>query len=174
MPGNPIRAQEILLPVRPGFIVFTLIAGYFLNLLPLDSLLGRALPDFVALLLIYWSIYKPANVGIGSGWLLGVLMDVADTTLFGQHAAAYSIMCFLAISYGRRIRMFEPGQQMLHVMALVLSSQITMVLIGLAAKGTFPGWLYFSASITTGLLWPVFSHLLKLPQRTKPDHPTRI
>ena len=165
--------EEILLPVKPRFIVFSLLAGFLLNMLPMGSIFELVRPDFVALILLYWCIHQPIRIGIGAAWIFGILMDVADGALFGEHALAYSIMAFIALVLRRRMSMLQIGHQFTHVTLILLIMQFIVVLTGLVAKNTFAGWTFFIGSVTAGLLWPVLTYLLKLPQRPKPD-PDRI
>src|SRR5262249_2300947 len=92
MAENRIAPHEILLPVRPGFIAATLVAALLLNLLPWSGYGLWIKPDFVALVVLYWCIETPRRIGFLAAWLLGLTMDVADGTLFGQHALAYTIL----------------------------------------------------------------------------------
>ncbi len=165
--------QEILLPVKPRFIAFSLLSGFLLNLLPMGGLLDALRPDFTAMILLYWCIHQPLRIGIGAAWLFGILMDVADGALFGEHALAYSLMAFIALALRRRMSMLQIGHQFTHVTLILLVMQAVVVLTGLVAKNIFVGWTYFLGSVTAGLLWPLLSYLLKLPQRPKPD-PDRI
>ena len=50
-------------------------------------------PDFLALVLLYWCIQEPRLIGVGIAWFVGLLMDVTDATVFGQHALAYARAC---------------------------------------------------------------------------------
>jgi rod shape-determining protein MreD len=92
--------QQLLLPANPLFIVFSLIAALLLNFLPL----GRApyMPDFLALVLMFWAVHQPRRVGIGVAFVFGLAMDVHQVALLGQHALAYSLLTFLAIMVHRR------------------------------------------------------------------------
>ena len=88
MADTRMERQEILLPVRVGFIAVSLIAALLLNLLPWSGVALWLKPDFVALVVLYWCIEQPRRLGFVAAWLLGLFMDVADGTLFGQHALA--------------------------------------------------------------------------------------
>ena len=83
-----LAPQEILLPVRGSFIVVTLIAALLVNLLPWSGAALWIRPDFVALVVLYWCIEQPRKIGFLAPWLLGLFMDIADGSLFGQHALA--------------------------------------------------------------------------------------
>jgi rod shape-determining protein MreD len=165
--------QEILLPVRTGFIALTLGLALFANVLPWPEGLARVKPDFLALTLLYWCIHHPRRVGFAAGWLLGIAMDVAEASLLGEHALAYTLLVYAGISFHRRVQMFGLGQQVLHVLPLLLLAQAVVLLVRMAAGADFPGPLYFVPSISGAALWPLLAVLFELPQRPRadPDQP---
>jgi len=167
--GRLTGSEEILLPVRPLYLSITLFVALMINLLPLTGWVLALRPDFVALVLLYWGIYQPRKIGFLPAWLLGLAMDVADGSLFGQHALAYSVMMFTAIFLHRRISMFDMRHQILHVLPILLVMQLIVLGVRHAAGGEFPGWWYFLSSITGALLWPVSDLLMKIPLRWRPD-----
>ena len=102
-----LRPQEILLPVRPAFIVVDAGRGAAAQSAAVVGLAGSAIkPDFVALVVLYWCIQQPRKVGFTAALLLGLVMDVADGSLFGQHALAYSMLAFAGIVLHRRVQTF--------------------------------------------------------------------
>ena len=167
--GRLTGSEEILLPVRPLYIAITLFMAMMINLLPLTGWALLLRPDFVALVLLYWGIYQPRKVGFLPAFLLGLAMDVADGSLFGQHALAYSVMMFGAIFLHRRVSMFAMRHQILHVLPILLMMQFIVLGVRHAAGGEFPGWWYFLTSITGALLWPATDLLLKIPLRQRID-----
>ena len=171
--GRLTGSEEILLPVKPLYVAITLFVAMLINLLPLTGWALLLRPDFVALVLLYWGIYQPRKVGFLPAFLLGLAMDVADASLFGQHALAYSVMMFGAIFLHRRVSMFDMRHQILHVLPILLMMQLIVLGVRHAAGGEFPGWWYFLTSITGALLWPATDLLLKIPlrQRIDPDEP---
>jgi rod shape-determining protein MreD len=167
-----LSPQEILLPIRPAFIALTLIVALLLNLLPWFGWWLWLRPDFVALVVLYWCIDQPRKIGFTSAWLLGLLMDVADGTFFGQHALAYSVLAYAGIVLHRRVQRFAITPQVLHVIPLLLMNDLIVLMIRLLAGADFPGYQYFLGSFVGGMLWPVLALVLKLPQRPRsdPDH----
>lgn len=157
------QAQRILLPAKVSFIVLTLALGLLFNLLPWGSM--PAVPDLTATALVFWCIHQPRRVGIGIAWSLGLLLDVGNGALLGQHALAYSVLAFLAFAVHRRILWFPPWEQALHVLLLLLSAQALTLVVRIAAGADFPGWTYFAGSFVCAALWPLLSFLLLLPQR---------
>lgn len=162
-------SEEILLPVRPAYIALTLLAALMLNLLPLTGWVLALRPDFVALALLYWGIHQPRKIGFFPAWLLGLAMDVADGSLFGQHALAYSMMMFAAIFLHRRVSMFDLRHQMLHVVVILLAMQLIVLGVRQAAGGELPGWWYFLSSFTGALLWPLAHVVFTAPLRPRHD-----
>jgi rod shape-determining protein MreD len=169
LPSGSLNPPEILRPVRVGYIALTLFAALLLNLVALPGLLQLLRPDFIALTLIYWVVYHPRRVGFLPAWLLGLAMDVADGSLFGQHALAYAVMMYIAILLHRRIVMFGMRQQVLHVLAILAAAQAVMLLVRIMDGGGFPGPLYFAPSILGALLWPALFSLIRIPLRPRAD-----
>ncbi len=161
--------QEILLPVRPAFIVVTLAAALLLNVLPWSGFWIWIKPDFVALVVLYWCIAQPRKIGFTTAWILGLMMDVADGSLFGQHALAYSILAYAGIVLHHRVQMFTLTPQVIHVVLLLLFNDLIVLAIRMLSGSDFPGYPYFLGSVVAGALWAPLSVLLKLPQRPTPD-----
>lgn len=161
--------HEILLPVKTSFIAFTLIVAIILNMAPWSGWAFWFRPDFVALTVLYWVIQQPHRVGFTVAFVLGVLMDVADGALLGQHPLAYSILVYGGILFHRRLRLFSPTPQIVHVIPLLLVNDVIILGIRLLAGADFPGYRYFIGSFVGGALWPFLSMLLKLPQQPKAE-----
>lgn len=163
----PRSADQLLLPVNPFFIAFSLLVALALNMLPL----GRhpALPDLLALVLVFWNVHQPRRVGVGVAFLFGLLMDVHDGARLGQHALAYTLLSYFAITIHRRLLWFTAPAQALHVLPLMAASHLVTLLLRLATGGDFPGWELLLSPLFEALLWPVVSVLLLAPQRRAPD-----
>ena len=157
----------ILLPVSPAFIIVSLIIAFLMNMLPWGHLIG--VPDFVALVVIFWSINQPRKVGIGVAFFMGLMMDVHEATLLGENALAYTLLSYFAIMIHRRVLWFPSGTQALHILPLLLVTQLIEMLIRLVVSGKFPGWFFFAQSFTAALLWPVITWILLAPQRRAID-----
>ena len=161
--GSPTSSQTILLPVRAGTILGSFAFALLLNFLPWNNV--TLVPDFVALVLAFWCVRQPRLVGLGAGWLLGLLIDVGNGVLLGQHALAYSLLAFAAIALSRRILWFPLWSQALHVGALLLFAQGVSALVRMAVGAELPGWSIAVGPLIGAALWPVVSTLLLVPQR---------
>jgi rod shape-determining protein MreD len=165
MPLTAAAPEEILLPVQPWFIVATLVLALFANLLPLSGLALALRPDFLALFLLYWCIQEPRFVGVGVAWCVGLVMDVGDATVFGQHALAYAFLAYAAEYFRRRVLRFPPWQQAAQVAVLLLLCAALVLLIRFVGGATMPRWTYLVPPLVGAFLWPLVSAVLQWPQR---------
>ena len=146
------RGKQLLLPARPAFIWGSLLVALLVNMLPL----GRQswMPDLLALVLVFWSVHQPLRIGIATAFLFGLVMDVHQTALLGQHALAYTALSYFAIMVHRRLLWFTVPSQAMQVLPLFGSAHAIELAIRLFAGGSFPGWTLVLAPMLESLLWP--------------------
>lgn len=162
-PQRMANKQYLLRPVNPAFIVASLLGAFILDLLPWGRLM--AIPDFVALVLVFWNIHQPRKVGMGAAFVMGLFLDVHAATRLGENALAFTMLSYGAIMLHRRIVSFPVLLQSLQVMPLFLVAQVVVVGVRLVIGAPFPGWQIFLESVTTALLWPLATWVLLAPQR---------
>lgn len=155
-------SSRILQPVRPWFVYFSLLAALLLNLVPTAAWPG--MPDWIALVLCFWSIREPRRIGMGWGFALGLLMDVADGAVLGQHCFAYVLLAYAATSLSRRILWFPLSQQAFQVLTLFMGSQLVQAALRMIVGADIPGWGYFVGPLVASLLWIPATFILLLPQ----------
>jgi rod shape-determining protein MreD len=159
--------DQLLLPVNPLFLWFSLLAALTFNMLPFGRV--AAMPDVLALTLVFWNVQQPRRVGIGAAFVFGLLMDVHQGSVLGQHAQAYTLLSFLAITIHRRLLWFSLAEQALQILPLFIAAHAVSLVVRLLSSGTFPGWTLLLAPLFEALLWPVITMLLLAPQRRAPD-----
>ena len=159
--------QQLLLPANPVFIWTSLIAALLLDMLPL----GRVpwMPDFLALVLVFWNVHQPQRVGIGLAFMFGLGLDVHQSALLGQHALSYTALSFFATMIHRRLLWFTVPSQALQILPLFALAHGVEIVIRLISGGNFPGWTLMLAPLAESLLWPVVSVMLLAPQRRAPN-----
>ena len=158
------KDQEFLLPATPVFIAASLLVALLLNWLPWQGVWLALRPDFAALVLLYWCTHKPYRVGIGIAWMVGMLADVADASLFGQHALAYVVLAFGGVVLHRRVQMFDLRQQTLQIFPLLLLAYGVYATVHWQWHG-YVAWEYFLGSVSTALLWAPLTVLLQALRR---------
>lgn len=163
----PRSNDQLLMPVNPLFVWATLLVACLINILPLGR--APATPDFLALVLVFWNVHESRRVGIGIAFVFGLLMDVHSGAILGQHALAYTLLSFFAVTIHRRLLWFPVPSQAMQILPLFLGAQAVSMLVRVAAGGMFPGWSLILAPIFQALLWPLATWLLLAPQRRAPD-----
>ncbi|MDY0048345.1 MAG: rod shape-determining protein MreD [Thauera propionica] len=156
------RSSRILLPVKLWFVYLSLIAALGLEYIPSGRVPG--IPDWVALVLAIWCVREPLRIGMGVGFVFGLLVDVGQGAAMGQHALAYVVLAYVANGAARRVLWFPLLQQAIHMLPLFLLTQVLMLVVRVLAGAEFPGWSYFLSSLSSALLWAPLSILLMLPQ----------
>jgi rod shape-determining protein MreD len=126
-------------------------------------------PDLLALALVFWNVHQPRRVGVGQAFVFGLLMDVHQGALLGQHALSYTLLSFVAITVHRRLLWFGVVEQALQILPVFLAAHGVALAVRMLAGGMFPGWSLLAAPLFEALLWPLARWLLLAPQRRAPD-----
>ena len=154
----------------PGrlIIAVTIAIAMLLMILPIPEWARPYRPQWVTLVLLYWSIALPHRVGVGSGFVSGVILDVLTGTLLGQHALGLSIVTFIAIQLHQRIRVFPFWQQSLGILVLLLVDHLLALWVIGATHGVAPDLSYWLVPVIGALLWPwIFVTLRKVRRHFK-------
>jgi rod shape-determining protein MreD len=148
-----------------GVITMTLIVALLLTLVPLPHWLDVLRPNWVSLTLIYWCLALPNRIGVGVGWMVGLLLDVATGALLGQHALALALVAFLAVKLHQRVRLYPVWQQALSVVLMVaLQELLSLWIMGITHQAP-QSWAYWLAVLTSMLVWPPVYTTLRAVRR---------
>jgi len=136
------------------YILTTFIVALILTIVPVPNWAEQFRPDWVALTLIYWCMATPQRVGVGTGWALGLLLDILYGSLLGSHAMAKTLIAYFTVRLHLQLRMFPRWQQAVAVLLLLVVNQVLVLWIR-GAIGQAPATLsYWTASIVGMALWP--------------------
>lgn len=160
-------SQYLLRPVNPYFIAVSLLLALFFGLLPWSEPLW--VPDVMVLVLMFWNIHQPRKVSIGTAFFFGAIMDIQNGAWLGEHALAYTLLSYFAITIHRRELWLTRMGRAVHVVLLLLLVRTVLLLVRMVMSGSYPDWTYFIPVPIEALLWPVFSWLLLLPQQRPED-----
>ncbi|MES2888883.1 MAG: rod shape-determining protein MreD [Pseudomonadota bacterium] len=163
----PRSSGQLLLPVNPLFLWSTLLIAFAINLAPFGRSPG--VPDLLALTLVFWNVNQPRRVGVGVAFAFGLMMDVHDGAVLGQHALAYTLLSYFAVTMHRRLLWFSVPAQALQVLPLFIAAHGVSFVVRMLLGGMLPGWPLVLAPLFEALLWPFVSWLLLAPQRRAPD-----
>ena len=148
-----------------GVILFTFIVALILTVMPLPEL-GRYLrPDWAGLVLIYWCLALPDRVGVITGWLLGLAVDLLTGALLGQHALSLAFVAYLTLKFHQRVRLFPVSQQALTVLVLLMLHQLLALWISRMIGRPGAPWFFWAPSLLGMLIWPLVYGVLRSLRR---------
>lgn len=160
---TPLARNAMHLPASAGLIVVSIAIAYLLEVFPYSGAWLLARPDFVLVVLLFWTVNEPRAIGQGIAFGLGLLMDVSDSMLLGQHALAYVIAVFGAQVLRVRILSFRLPEQTLHVLGLTVVACLVTLALNLLLGADFPGFAYLISPVLTALCWAPVNWLLYSP-----------
>ncbi|MCH7882522.1 MAG: rod shape-determining protein MreD [Proteobacteria bacterium] len=135
-------------------IFLSLVIGLILMILPLPDWAQIYRPNWVALILIYWSMALPNRVGLWTAFFTGLLLDTAQSTLLGQHALALVIIVYININFYQRVRVVPLPQQAIYVFVLLAVGQMIVAWVEGITGRPVPILAFFSAPFIGMLIWP--------------------
>ncbi|MBT8106874.1 MAG: rod shape-determining protein MreD [Gammaproteobacteria bacterium] len=136
-------------------VIVTIILSIMLMVVPLPGWAEPFRPDWVALTLIYWAMMMPRTWSVGSAWIVGIIVDVAQGTILGQHALALCFIMFVTVRFHLLMRVFPMQQLTATVFALLALYQFILFWINGVAGIEVSLSNYWGPVITGTLLWPV-------------------
>jgi rod shape-determining protein MreD len=104
-----------------GAMLLTALLALILTVLPLPTWMNIVRPAFLVLTVLYWSIAAPRAGGIALGFFAGIMLDVFQGPLLGEHALALCIITYVAVREHQKIRSKPAFQQSLIVFAFLLA-----------------------------------------------------
>src|SRR5580692_10776111 len=131
-----------------------------LAVLPLPSVLEAFRPDFLVLVVFYWSIESPRAGGLTLAFMAGLALDVIQGVVLGQHALALTLMAAWATHLRLRLRVFSVLSQCLTIFALLTLYQFILFWIDGATGNPVVNFARWLAPIVGAVFWPVVSGLL--------------
>ena len=138
-----------------ALIIFaTFLVGLILSQIPLPDFLMWYRPEWVALVLIYWVMMVPHQVGLISAFSMGLLLDVIRGSVLGLNALSLTIITYLVLLLYKRLRMFPLWQQSMMVMVLVGINQLLFFWMQGITGTTAAGLQFLIPSLISGLFWP--------------------
>ncbi len=149
-----------------GFIILlTFLLALMLTIMPMPITVDAFRPDWVLIIVLYWSMALPTKVNVITAWVLGFILDVLLGSVLGVHAAAMAISVYIAAVNYQKIRNFSLWQQSLIV--AVLSALYNLLTFWMEHFLTQVPFLvsYLYPVITSMVVWPWAFLLLRKVRR---------
>jgi rod shape-determining protein MreD len=145
----------------PGLTILTTsFIGLVLTLVPLPTWVAIVRPAFLVLIILYWSIMVPRAAGLMLAFIAGIVIDVFQGSLLGEHALALTFVSYLGIRLNLLVRAKPLFEQSLFVFAALMVYEFLLwVIDGWSGHPltTSARWVH---TLTGGLIWPLVVGIL--------------
>jgi rod shape-determining protein MreD len=142
-------------------IVASFLFALVLAIAPLPVWLLWVRPEWPALFLIYWTIALPQRVGMITGALLGLGLDVLEGAVLGQNALALVVVALLSLMLYQRLRVFNLWQQAGVVFVLVGINQMVCQWVQNLEGLVNSSLLFLLPALSSAVFWPLVLHALR-------------
>ena len=144
----------------PLLVYVTALIALMLTVMPLPQVLSAFWPNLLVLVVLYWSVMMPQAGGILIGFLGGLCIDVLTGAQLGQHALAFSLLCYIAIRLHLLLRAKPLFEQALFVLiGLLVYEALLWAIDGFSSQSTGT-WTRWAHVVTGAAIWPVVAGLL--------------
>lgn len=145
------------------FVIFFL--AFALEFLPWAGQVAQMKPSFPLIALVYWVYQQPQRVNYLIGFLIGLLLDLAQQTPLGFNTMACSLIVFFTNTWQGRFTLLGSLGQALHVVFILAVAQLCVFLLSGIEEGESRfgelQWRLFIPSMIAGLLWLLMPLLVR-------------
>jgi rod shape-determining protein MreD len=136
------------------FPALTLVLALALTAVPLPASVAPYRPEWVPLILIFWSLLAPQRFSLLTAFWMGLMLDTLSGALLGQHALALVVVVYLTIRLHLRIRVFPVWQLSVSVVLLLALYEFVLFWIDGVAGRTVPLIERWAPLVASAVVWP--------------------
>ncbi len=136
-------------------VFLTIILALMLMMMPLPESVSAFRPDWIALIMIFWTMSVPRRVSVGVAWFVGIIVDVSQGTLLGQHALALCAVAYVTVKFHLLMRVFPLMQLTATIFALLALYEFLLFWINGVIGINAPSISYWAPVISGTLIWPL-------------------
>jgi rod shape-determining protein MreD len=134
-------------------MLFTSLIALVLTVLPLPAWLNIVRPAFLVMTVLYWSIAAPRAGGIALGFFSGLLLDVFQSPLLGEHALALCLVAYIAVREHQKIRSKPAFQQSLIIFAALATYEVVLFAVDGWTGHPITNPLRWTHTISGAIFW---------------------
>ena len=141
-------------------LLLSALVALILTVLPLPHWLDVVRPAFLVLTVLYWSVNAPRAGGLAIGFFAGLLLDVFQGPVLGEHALALSLVTYIAVREHQRLRSKPAIQQAMIVFAFLIVYEIVLFMIDGWTGHPVTSPLRWVHTVSGALIWPPAAAIL--------------
>ncbi|ALS96996.1 rod shape-determining protein MreD [Lacimicrobium alkaliphilum] len=140
--------------LRNYTIAISLLVALMLQIMPMPIVADPFRPDWVMLVLAYWTLALPQRVNVGVAFINGLLLDLLLGTTLGIHGFALSLVIFILAANYQRLRNYSVWQQAFMVGLLTSLYHLVIFWLQHLLTDIYFMFTYLWPVLTTMLFWP--------------------
>jgi rod shape-determining protein MreD len=148
--------------------ILSLVATLALASVPLPDAVAPLRPDWVAVVLLYWSLMAPRHFSLMTAFWMGIALDTLSGALLGQNALALLVVVYLAEKFHLRLRVFPLSQLAVTVLLLLGLYEFILFWIDGMAGRPVPLAERWVPPLTGTLVWVAMYMLFDRREREAP------
>ena len=148
--------------------MLSLAATLALASVPLPDAVAPFRPDWVAVVLLYWSLMAPRHFSLLTAFWMGIALDTLTGALLGQNALALLLVVYLAERFHLRLRVFPISQLAFTVLVLLGLYEFVLFWIDGMAGRTVPLIERWLPPLTGTLVWVALYMMFDRRERAAP------
>ena len=137
------------------FPAMTMVLALALTAVPLPAPIAPYRPEWVPLILIFWSLLAPQRFSLLTAFWMGLMLDTLSGALLGQHALALVVVVYLTIRFHLRIRVFPIWQLSVTIVLLLALYEFVLFWVDGVAGRTVPLIERWAPLVASVLVWPL-------------------
>jgi len=162
------KGSVLIAPPTRVKVFATLLVALALTLSPWPDEVRLLVPDFTLMALLYWNIHAPRLAGLGTAFVLGLVIDVASGLHMGLNALSYVVASFVVLMLQRRLENFDVPRQALQIAPILFGKEALVLALGLMFAHGKADWYWLAGGIIAALLWAPLTWLLNLVTGRQP------
>jgi rod shape-determining protein MreD len=118
-------------------MILSFFVGLLLSLFPLPILIRQWWPEWLLLLIVFWSIHHPQIFSIWLAFVLGLIVDSTTGSTLAMHAIPYVFIVYLTRIWGQNFLLWTMIEQVLFIGLLLLLATLSHLFLLLFSSFIF-------------------------------------
>lgn len=146
-------------------IALSIVIALLLQIMPMPPAADIYRPDWVLLVLCYWTLALPNRVNVGVAFLNGLILDILLGTAIGVHSFALSMCIYVLAANYQRLRNYSVWQQMFVIGLVAALYHLLIFWLQHLLTDIYFLFDYLWPVLTSMLIWPWLFALLRKIRR---------
>lgn len=154
--------------LRNYIILLSIVTALVLQIMPMPSMVDLYRPDWVLLVLAYWTMALPNRVNIGVTFLCGIVLDLLLGTSMGVHSFAMCLAIYVLAANYQRLRNYSVWQQSMVIGVVTSLYHLVVFWLQHLLNDVYFQFEYLWPVVTSMVIWPwIFWFLRRLRRHFK-------